>query len=216
MTEKNQKKLQPEWIAPNRTALVIIDMQVDFGSPEGEMARRGADVSACQQAIAKAVQLTDAARAAAVPVVFVRLLTHPGGENRIVRESKERQGDDQPDLCVEGSRGADFIGPQPQAGESIFSKTHFSAFARTGLADQLHAQGVDTLVLAGLTTECCIQSSAWDAFERDFHIFIAEDACAAYDDALHRHALKALQLSAAIVVPVADLAAVWKLDKTKA
>jgi len=216
MTEKVQKTLQPEWIAPNRTALVIIDMQVDFGSPEGEMARRGADLSACQQAVAKAVQLTDAARAAAVPVVFVRLLTHPGGENRIVRESKERQGDDQPDLCVEGSRGADFIGPQPQAGESIFSKTHFSAFARTGLADQLHAQGVDTLVLAGLTTECCIQSSAWDAFERDFHIFIAEDACAAYDDALHRHALKALQLSAAIVVPVADLAAVWKLDKTKA
>jgi ureidoacrylate peracid hydrolase len=216
MTEKVQKTLQPEWIAPNRTALVIIDMQVDFGSPEGEMARRGADLSACQQAVAKAVQLTDAARAAAVPVVFVRLLTHPGGENRIVRESKERQGDDQPDLCVEGSRGADFIGPQPQAGESIFSKTHFSAFARTGLADQLHAQGVDTLVLAGLTTECCIQSSAWDAFERDFHIFIAEDACAAYDDALHRHALKALQLSAAIVVPVADLAAVWKLEKTKA
>jgi len=145
----------------------------------------------------------------------VRLLTHPGGENRIVQESKERQGDDQPDLCVEGSRGADFIGPQPQHGEAIFSKTHFSAFARTGLADQLHAQGVDTLVLAGLTTECCVQSSAWDAFERDFHIFIAEDACAAYEEALHRHALKALQLSAAIVVPVAAMAAAWALAKTK-
>jgi ureidoacrylate peracid hydrolase len=210
MTEKVQHKLQPAWIAPNRTALVIIDMQVDFGSPEGEMARRGADVGACQRAVSKAVQLADAARAAGVPVVFVRLLTHPGGENRIVRESKERQGDDQPDLCVEGSRGADFIGPQPQAGEAIFSKTHFSAFVRTGLADQLHAQGVDTLVLAGLTTECCVQSSAWDAFERDFHIFIAEDACAAYEEALHRHALKALQLSAAIIVPVADLAAAWK------
>ena len=64
----------------------------------------------------------------------------------------------------------------------IISKTHFSAFARTGLADQLHAQGVDTLVLAGLTTECCVASSAWDAFERDFHIFIAADACAAYED----------------------------------
>ena len=209
MTEKVPKALEPEWIAPNRTALVIIDMQVDFGSPEGEMARRGADISACQQAVAKAVELTATARAAGVPVMFVRLLTHPGGENRIVRESKERQGDDQPDLCVEGSRGADFIGPQPQAGEGIFSKTHFSAFARTGLADQLHAQGVDTLVLAGLTTECCVQSSAWDAFERDFHLFIAEDACAAYEEALHRHALKALQLSAAIVVPVAVLAASW-------
>jgi len=216
MTEKVRKTLEPAWIAPSRTALVIIDMQVDFGSPDGEMARRGADVGACQQAVAKAVELTATARAAGVPVIFVRLLTHPGGENRIARESKERQGDDQPDLCVEGSRGADFIGPQPQDGEAIFSKTHFSAFARTGLADQLHAQGVDTLVLAGLTTECCVQSSAWDAFERDFHVFIAEDACAAYDEALHCHALKALQLSAAIIAPVADLAAAWIPVKTKA
>jgi ureidoacrylate peracid hydrolase len=209
MTEKAQKTLRPEWVAPHRTALVIIDCQVDFGSPEGEMARRGADVTACQVAVRKAEELTDAARAAGVPVVFVRLLTHPGGENRIMRESKQRQGDNEPDLCVEGTPGADFIGPRPQAGEAVVSKNHFSAFARTGLADQLHAQGVDTLVLAGLTTECCVQSSAWDGFERDFHIFLAEDACAAYEEALHRHALKALQLSAAIVVPVKDLAAAW-------
>lgn len=213
MTEKSQKELKPDWIAPNRTALVIVDMQVDFGSPEGEMARRGADVSACQAAVKKAEELADAARRAQVPVVFVRLLTHPGGENRIMRESKERQGDDEPDLCVEGTHGADFIGPQPQAGEAIFSKNHFSAFARTGLSDQLHAQGIDTLVLAGLTTECCVQSSAWHAFEQDFHLFIAEDACAAYEEALHRHALKALQMSAANVVPVARLVAAWNQTK---
>jgi ureidoacrylate peracid hydrolase len=209
MTEKAESKLKPEWIAPNRTALVIIDMQVDFGSPEGEMARRGADVTACQAAARQAEILTQAARAAGVPVFFVRLLLHPGGENRIIRESKQRQGDDEPDLCVEGTHGADFIGPQPQAGEPVFSKTHFSAFARTGLGEQLHTQGVDTLVLAGLTTECCIQSSAWDAFERDFHIFIAEDACAAYEPELHRHALKALAMSAATVVPVRNLTAAW-------
>lgn len=209
MTEKSQKHFQPEWIAPKRTALVIVDMQVDFGGLDGEMARRGADVTACQAAVKKAEALADAARAAGVPVVFVRLLTHPGGENRIMRESKQRQGDDEPDLCREGTHGADFIGPQPRPGEAIVSKNHFSAFARTGLGDQLHAQGIDTLVLAGLTTECCIQSSAWNAFEDDFHVFIAEDACAAYDEALHRHSLKALQLSAATVAPVRDFVSAW-------
>jgi ureidoacrylate peracid hydrolase len=209
MNEAN-KKLQPAWVAPQRTALVLIDIQVDFGSPDGEMARRGADVMACQAAVKKAEELAEAARGAHVPIVFVRLLTHPGGENRIMAESKARQGDSEPDLCVEGSRGADFIGPQPHAGDAIVSKNHFSAFARTGLADQLHAQGVDTLVLAGLTTECCVQSSAWDACERDFHIFLAEDACAAYDAALHQHALKALQLSAATIVSATDLVAAWK------
>jgi len=65
-------------------------------------------------------------------------------------------------------------------------------------------------VLAGLTTECCIQSSAWDAFERDFHVFIAADACAAYDDVLHRHALKAVDLSGATIATVADIAIGWK------
>jgi nicotinamidase-related amidase len=202
--------MKPDWIAPHRTAVIVIDCQVDFGAPDGEMARRGADMSAPQAALGKAAGLVDAARAAGVKIVFVRLLTHPGGENKIAREAKERRHDDEPDLCVEGTRGADFVGPQPQAGDIIVSKTHFSAFARTGLADQLHAQGVDTLVLAGLTTECCVASSAWDGFEHDFHIFIAEDACAAYEAELHSHALKALALSGATVISASEFAKNWK------
>ena|SRR5438445_2781463 len=202
--------MKPDWIAPNRTAVIVIDCQVDFGALDGEMARRGADMTAPQAALEKAMALVDAARQAGVRVVFVRLLAHPGGENRIVREAKQRQDDHEPDLCVEGSRGAEFIGPQPQAGDMIVSKTHFSAFARTGLADQLHAKGLDSLVLAGLTTECCVASSVWDGFEHDFHIFIAEDACAAYDQELHRHALKALALSGATVAKTGEFAQNWK------
>ncbi len=200
--------MKPDWIAPNRTALVVIDCQVDFGAPDGEMARRGADMTAPQAALAKAVGLADAARQAGVKIVFVRLLA--GVENKIAREAKARRHDDERDLCVEGSRGADFIGPLPQADDMIVSKTHFSAFARTGLADQLHARGVDTLVLAGLTTECCVAASAWDGFEHDFHIFIAEDACAAYEPDLHSHALKALALSGATVASMQELAENWK------
>jgi nicotinamidase-related amidase len=162
--------MTPDWIAPERTALLLIDCQVDFGAPDGAMARRGMDMTAPQAAVERARTLTDAARAAGVPVVFVRLLTHVGGKSRFAREARARRGDDEPDLCVEDTRGADFIGPQPQVGETIISKTRFSAFAHTGLGDQLHAQHVDTLVLAGLTTECCVASSAWDAFERDFHM----------------------------------------------
>ena len=202
--------MKPGWIAPNRTAVMVIDCQVDFGAPDGEMAWRGADMTAPQAALAKAVHLVDAARSAGVKIIFVRLLTHPGGENKIAREAKARHHGDALDLCVEGSRGADFIGPQPQAGDRIVSKTRFSAFARTGLAEQLQAQGVDTLVLAGLTTECCVAASVWDGLEHDFHIFIAEDACAAYDQDLHRHALKALALSGAIVATSRELAENWK------
>lgn len=186
--------LQPAWIAPARSALVLIDCQVDFGAPDGAMARRGADVTSAQAALAKAQVLADAARAAGVPVIFVRLLT--GGE---------------PGPCVEGTPGAGFAGPQPCPGERIVTKSRYSAFSRTGLAEQLQAQNIDALVLAGLTTECCIASSAWDAFERDFHVFIARDACAAYEDDLHQGALKALQRSGAVLGDTEDFVRSWKI-----
>ena len=202
--------MKDDWIAPTRTALLVIDCQVDFGAPDGEMARRGADMTAPQAALAKAGCLVEAARSADATVVFVRLITNPAAESYVIREARARQGEDGPDLCLEGTHGADFIGPQPLSGEAVISKSRYSAFSHTGLADRLHAGGIDTLVLAGLTTECCVAAAAWDAFERDFHVFIAADACAAYEDDLHRHALKALAQSGAVVVDVAAFAEIWK------
>jgi nicotinamidase-related amidase len=180
---------------PHHTALLLIDMQADFGAPDGAMARQGRDMTAPKAAMAKAVMLADAARAAGVMPVFVRLLARPdAGES----------------LCVEGTPGAGFIGPLPQTDDMIVSKSRFSAFSGTGLAEHLHASGIDTLVLAGLTTECCIQASAWAAFELGFHVVLAGDACAAYEEDLHRHALRALELSGARVAASAELAAAWK------
>jgi len=202
--------MKADWIGPQRTAVVVIDCQVDFGASDGAMARRGADMTAPQAALEKAQALVDAARAAGVSVVFVRLITNSAAESAVIREARARQGEDGPELCVEGSHGADFVGPQPQPGETVISKKRYSAFVHTGLAGQLHAQGVDTLVLAGLTTECCVASSAWDGFEQDFHVFIASDACAAYEKELHDQALKALGMSGAVIAPTAQFAALWK------
>ena len=60
--------------------------------------------------------------------------------------------------------------------------------------------GIDTLVVAGLTTECCIDSSVQDAFERDYHVFVVSDATACYEPDLHQAALKALELNCASLV----------------
>ena len=204
--------MKADWIAPKRTALLVIDCQVDFGGTDGEMARRGADMTAPQAALKKAQVLVAAARSAGVAVVFVRLITNPAAESYVIREARARQKDGQggPDLCVEGTHGADFVGPQPLPGEAVISKNRYSAFSHTGLGEQLHAGGVDSLVLAGLTTECCVAASAWDAFEQDFHVFIAADACAAYEKDLHGHALKALAASGAIVSDTTAFVALWK------
>ena len=209
--------LQPDWVAPTRTALLLIDMQEDFGGPGGKMAERGMDMTAPQTALDRAAVLLAVARAAGVAVIFVRYLSRPGTETHIAREAKARRDKDEPDLCVDGTPGADFIGPRPLSDDEVVSKFRFSAFTRTGLAEQLHARGLDTLVLCGLTTECCIAASAWEAFERDFHVFVAADACAAYEEDLHQSALKALRLSGATVAVVADYRRAWNtFDKTTA
>jgi ureidoacrylate peracid hydrolase len=202
--------IAPDWIAPRRTALLLVDLQVDFGAADGAMARRGADLAAAHAAVANAMLLADAARAAGVMPVFVRLITRPGDESKRAREAKARRGDITPDFCVEGTPGADFIGPKPEPGELVISKSRFSAFSGTQLAAELAARGVDTLVLAGLTTECCIQSTVWHAFEKNLHVFIAADACAAYEEALHRHALTALEIGGAVSGRSRDFIAAWK------
>lgn len=184
----------PDQIMPGHTALLLIDMQVDFGALDGAMALQGNDMTAAQAAIAKAVTLAEAARASGVKLVFVRLI-QPRGQ--------ALEG-----LCEEGTRGADFIGPLPQAGDVVISKSRFSAFTGTGLAEQLRARGIDTVVLAGLTTECCVQASAWAAFELDFRVILASDACAAYEPELHRQGLRVLELSGATLASSADLATI--------
>jgi ureidoacrylate peracid hydrolase len=202
--------LQPAWVAPARTALLVIDIQRDFAAPDGAMARGGADMTSIGPAVEQAKRLVDAARAAGVMCVFTRVATAPHLETAVAREAKTRHGDEAQSVCAEGTPGADFVEPLPRDGELVVTKRRYSAFAGTELAQTLKTQGIDTLVLCGLTTECCIQSSAWDAFERDFHVVIAVDAVAAYQPDLNRAVLQALELNGAIPVAAAAIAAAWK------
>jgi nicotinamidase-related amidase len=202
--------LQPGWVAPPRTALLVIDIQVDFAAPDGAMARQGADMTRITPAVAQAQALAAAARAAHVPLVFSRVVTAPHLETAVEWEARARRGDHGPGICVEGSPGAAFLAPLPQDGDVVITKHRYSLFAGNRLGEQLKARGIDTLVLCGVTTECCVQSTAWDAFERDFHVIIATDAVAAYQPDLHRAVLEALSLNGAILADTASLVASWK------
>jgi ureidoacrylate peracid hydrolase len=200
------------WIAPRRTALLIVDMQTDFAAPEGAMGRAGADLSATPAALAAAQRLADAARAASVPVVFVGLMTAPEDDSAAWAERMRRQGVDPVEelaLCRAGTLGAAFVGPIPLVGEPVVAKLRYSGFFRTDLDAQLQRLGVDTLVIAGLTTECCVDCTVRDAFHLDYHVFVARDACAAYEPDLHEAALKSLALNCAIIVTTDAVVGAW-------
>lgn len=204
--------MTPDWIAPSRTALIIIDMQVDFAAPEGVIGRMGVDMSGLTPALTAAERLAEAARKAGAPVVFVGLFTSPETDSSAWRERMARRGGDpdvESELCRAGQAGSDFYGPKPLDGELVIEKTRYSAFVGTDLERVLRARGVDTLVLCGLTTECCVDCTARDAFHADFHVFLPVDACAAYEADVHEAALKIMGLNFAILTDTDAVVDAW-------
>lgn len=199
------------WIAPARTAVLVIDIQVDFASPQGALGAY-VDMGVVQPAVAAAARLVETARAAGVPVIFIGLFTTAETDSPSWRERMRRRGGD-PDndsaLCRDGEVGSHFYGPQPLPGELVVKKTRYSGFGGTDLDARLKALGVDTLVVAGVTTECCVDSTVRDAFSLDYHVFVAADACAAYEEELHLASLKVMELNSAILIDTAQVAAVW-------
>lgn len=201
------------WIAPSRTALLIIDTQVDFASPEGAMGRAGVDLSAVGPALAATERLVAAARTARVEVIFVSLQTDPDQDSPVWLERMRRLGGDpgaDSAVCRAGSAGAAFVDPRPIEGELVVPKRRYSAFFGTNLDEALRERGLDTLVVCGLTTECCVDCTVRHAFHLDYHLFIARDATAAYDPGVHEGALKGLELNCAILVDSDQVVAAWR------
>jgi nicotinamidase-related amidase len=104
------------------------------------------------------------------------------------------------------------VAPAPD--ELVMVKRHYSGFQGTDLAERLRAAGVTWVVVIGLTTECCIDSTARDAFQLDFPVVLAADAMAAYVLALHDNALQVLAINAAEVTSTDELMAAWRAART--
>ncbi|MEZ5937945.1 MAG: isochorismatase family cysteine hydrolase [Hyphomonadaceae bacterium] len=198
------------WTDPSRTALILVDIQKDFASPDGVLGRGGVDMDVVAPAVQAAQRLAAGARAAGVPVIFVGLFTDEASDSPVWGEWRKRKGQSgEGGLCRTGQEGSAFVGPVPEDGEMIVSKLRYSGFFGTSLDARLRAMGVDTLVVCGLTTECCVDCTVRDAFHLDYFVFLPVDACAAYDVETHDAALKNLELNCATLTTSDDLLGAW-------
>lgn len=78
----------------------------------------------------------------------------------------------------------------PEEGDIVVRKVRVGAFSTTDLHEQLRARGIDTLVLAGISTSGCVQSTVLDAFDRDYRVIVASDACADPNAEVHTFLLE--------------------------
>ena len=113
--------------------------------------------------------------------------------------------------CEEGSWGGDFVsGIGPKPGEIVITKHRYSAFLNTELETVLRARDVRTLVFAGVSTNCCVESSVREAFMKDFYVVVSSDATAAYTAAQHEGALKTIEMLFGEIASIHEIRDVWR------
>ncbi|GLY29650.1 isochorismatase family protein [Kineosporia sp. NBRC 101731] len=131
--------------------------------------------------------LLGAARRAATPVVVTRVLHEFPTDGGLFARKVPATG-----RCfTPGNPWADYIeGLEPVSGECVVTKQYPSAFFGTALAATLTATGVDTLVIAGLSTSGCVRASALDALQHGFAPFVVADAVGDRDHDVHTSNLR--------------------------
>jgi nicotinamidase-related amidase len=173
---------------PTRAALLVIDMQERF-----------TDIAT---AIAPAVSsLVTAARNADMPVIYTR-----HGHQDLSVDGGVLAAWWRGDLSLVGDASWQLMSAiTPRPDDAIVDKTRYSAFFGTQLASLLSAREVSDLVICGVVTNCCCETTARDAFMRDYNVFVAADATAAANEDLHVSSLKGMAYACARVLTAAQL-----------
>jgi len=195
----------------SRTALIVVDMQNGFVHEKGSCARTGFPIAAVAGAVDPCRAAIDAARRAGVPVVFTRYTYRADFRDGgfMLREKFPMLAEAQ--ALVAGSWDQavlDEMGVQPD--DFIIDKNRPSAFLGTPLASYLKGLGVEEVVVCGVTTNCCVETTVRDAAQLDFRTFVLIDAVAEWEEDRQNAALKTMAILFAHLLTTDQLAAAWR------
>ena len=201
-----------EQLRPAHTALLVVDLQNDFCAEGGflQRARAGTpgltiQVEANARVADRIGELAAGLRAAGGPVVWVR--SHYDFKYLKAAHIAKRRGVE--GLCMEGSWGADFFRIRPAQGELVLDKHTFSAFHGTTLDARLREMGILTLVVTGVATNVCVDSTLREGFFLGYHIVVPEDGVGSGNAAGHEGTLSTVRVNFGSVLPAADILRRW-------
>lgn len=205
-----------EKVDPAHSALLVIDMQNDFCATGGLVSRDGRDISRAQQMAARLPAFIDAARAAGVLVVFIRCLytTETNvylSDVWLEQAARKREGGyTRIPVCCDGEWNGAFYGDlQPKKGDVVVTKHRYSAFHNTDLDLVLRSNGVRSVILTGVVTNVCVETTAREAFVRDYYVVAVEDGCAAYVAADHVQSMSNIDRFFGQVAQTHEICALW-------
>lgn len=174
-----------------RTAVIVVDMQNDFGSKGGMFDRAGINISMIQNAVNPTARVLRAARQAGIKIIYLRMgyqadLSDLGTEdspNRMRHLQVMHVGDTittpigtKSRILIRDSWGTDIVPElKPTKDDIVLYKTRFSGFYNTDLDLILKKMGIRKLIFTGCTTSICVESTIRDAMFRDYSPVLLED-----------------------------------------
>lgn len=178
----------------SKTALLVIDMQKDLVKTEGGYFAPLFQAIQSNKVIENIARVIKGARETKVPIWHIATVHRKDGADVVPTITDFMlQGlvpKEMGEVMVEGTPGADFIDElRPAAEDYVVVKRRSSAFHNTDLDLLLRTRGIDTLILAGVVTNGCVENTSRDARQRDYHVLVLSDCCASIMPEAHDYAM---------------------------
>jgi len=187
LNEIDQYNIRQALPKPGRCALLVIDMQQYF-------------LSIATPILGNVLSIVEACRSRGIRIIFTK------HGHREVSKNGGMLSEWWGDLIEYGTKDWELIkSPKPPDTDGIIDKNRYSVFHGTGLDESLKSRKIDELIITGVMTNCCCETTARDAFVRDYRVFFVSDATATVNDELHIASLKNLAFGFAHIVSTEQL-----------
>ncbi|MBQ0747660.1 MAG: cysteine hydrolase [Marinobacter sp.] len=200
-------------LLPGKTALMIIDMQRDFCAPSGYMHNRGGDLGPARATIPRITAVREACWKAGIEVIYTReghrpnLSDLPRCKRMKTALAGAEIGSQGPlgRLLIRGEIGWDFIDElQPEEDEIVIDKAGTGSFHGTDLHHILNNKKIENLIITGVTTGVCVNSTVREAADRGYNVLVLEDCCAEPDQNTHNIAIQLLKVEGGYLSTISD------------
>ncbi len=202
-----------EKVDPTKTALVVIDVKNDFCHPDGLFPQLGADISTMPPMAARIADLVAEARRLDILILWVRATYDPVVRGAALDDALDKSDQD-PNACQTGTFGAEWYGEivpdLDRPNEVEMTKHRYSAFWDSPIDLYLRSNAIENVILTGVITSGCVESTGRDAFFRNYFVVIPNDACASFSQERHDASLRKFAQTMGTVPSSEDVLGIWQ------
>ncbi len=171
----------------SKTAVIVIDMQNDFCHEEGALVKKGKDVTLFRKIIPCLQNFINSAKEYKVPIIYVKTIHHEYTNSEVWTSRSNKTGEA---TCKPYTWGTEFYGVVPEEKDIVIEKHRYNAFFNTPLDSALSTLNIKNLIITGVSTSVCVDTTAREAFMRDYQVIVPTDTTAAFTNEEHSFSLK--------------------------